>query len=207
MRLLQNNFDTIREEVLRLEQRNAQQPRYYDGDTDSLWNDEGESLHSRRGAWRMIRFTRDGEWDAKTCTSLLPQTCALLRRVPDLAACMAEGCTELFVFMSRLSRGTNILPHCGPTWKRRRIHLVVEAGAGGGGGAVLRIGGEELAWARNGGVFVFDDSFEHEVVWREVGGGEDAGENAGGVRRDRIVLVVDVFHPEYTAWRSSTGEL
>ena len=123
---------------------------------------------------------------------------ALLQRLPDLSACMAEGCTELFVYVSRLSRGTNILPHCGPTWKRRRIHLVIEAGDARGGAAVLRVGGKELGWEEAGSVFVFDDSFEHEVVWRD---GEAESDDGDG-RQDRIVLVLDLFHPQYSAWRS-----
>ena len=146
----------------------------------------------------MIRFTRDGEWDAETCNTLLPQTCTLLQRLPDLRSCIAEKCTELFVYMSRLSRGTNILPHCGPTWKRRRIHLVIEAGDATGGAAVLRVGGQELHWKEAGSVFVFDDSFEHEVVWRD----DVAGSTNGDGGRDRIVLVLDLFHPQFSAWRS-----
>ena len=45
----------------------------------------------------------------------------------------------------------------------------------------LRVAEETLEW-REGKVFVFDDSFDHEV-WHE--GGED-----------RLVLIVDLWHPE-----------
>ena len=76
--------------------------------------------------------------------------------------------------------------------------MVIEAGDARGGAAVLRVGGKELGWEEAGSVFVFDDSFEHEVVWRD---GEAESDDGGG-RQDRIVLVLDLFHPQYSAWRS-----
>jgi aspartyl/asparaginyl beta-hydroxylase (cupin superfamily) len=62
------------------------------------------------------------------------------------------------VKFSRVLPGTRIPLHCGPTNARLRLHLGLVAAVG----AELRIGDETLEW-REGRVFVFDDSFEHEV--------------------------------------------
>ena len=69
---------------------------------------------------------------------------------------------------------------------------------------------ETRAWGL-GEVLVFDDSFEHEVWWRVAqhpsrGGEAKGGEAPGGSTPDtdadtrpRVVLIVDVFHPDLTA--------
>ena len=212
VQFLRQNVDIITTEVLRLRQMEDTNSKVTPNEEHApmnggrhggvLWSVEGESLHDV-GVWRMIRFTQDGEWNDHTCSTLLPQTCSLLRKIPDLIQCIANGCSELFVYLSRLSPGTNILPHCGPTWKRRRIHLVVEPGAASGGGAILRVGEHELQWENKGDIFVFDDSFEHEVKWSL---GPDGMDGLLDQRHDRIVLIVDVFHPGYKAWAGLFAE-
>jgi aspartyl/asparaginyl beta-hydroxylase (cupin superfamily) len=47
----------------------------------------------------------------------------------------------------------------------------------------IRVGDEERSWAE-GDVLIFDDSFEHEV-WNDSD-------------RERIVLIIDIWHPDLT---------
>ena len=69
------------------------------------------------------------------------------------------------------------MPHCGPTNARLTAHfaLVVPSGA------TIRVAEEVWGW-EEGKCIVFDHSFEHEVIHR--------GES------DRIVLMVNFFHPD-----------
>ena len=61
-------------------------------------------------------------------------------------------------YFSALTPGARLRPHCGPTNVRLRVHVGLEVEAG----ARLRVGNETRAWV-DGGVLIFDDSFEHEV--------------------------------------------
>ena len=70
-------------------------------------------------------------------------------------------------------------PHCGPTNARLRLHLPLVAPTTPRP-AAMRVASEEVEW-EEGEVLVFDDSYEHEV-WQRA----DA---------DRIVLIVDIWHP------------
>lgn len=81
------------------------------------------------------------------------------------------------ISFSRLSPGTIIDPHFGTHNARLRVHLPIHESPG----AVLRVGDEELEW-KKGQCLVFDDSFSHSV--RHDGD------------QDRIVLILDIWHPE-----------
>ena len=98
------------------------------------------------------------------------------------------------VFSAKLSLlypGTSINPHTGPSNARLRAHLCVQLGAAPGG--KLIVAGEERGW-KAGEAFVFDDSFEHEVVY-----GVDSSSDVGvhfDFEEVRIVLIVDFWHPQ-----------
>jgi len=77
-----------------------------------------------------------------------------------------------------LHPGATILPHCGPSNARLRLHLPIALSPG----ATIRVGGEaRRAWAE-GEPLVLDDSFEHDVRHRG-----DA---------PRVLLILDFWHPE-----------
>ena len=82
--------------------------------------------------------------------------------------------------LSIVGAGTALKPHCGPTNHRLRLHLPLLVPEGD---TAMRVGGEARPWVE-GVVSVLDDSFEHEV-WNR-------GERA------RVLLLVDVWHPELT---------
>ena len=75
--------------------------------------------------------------------------------------------------------GTHVWAHTGPTNCRLRSHLGLVVPEN----LKIRVGTEERTW-EEGKVFVFDDSWEHEV-WH----------NGNSYR---LILIVDVWHPELT---------
>lgn len=132
-----------------------------------------------------------------------PFTCDLISHFAP-----AAGCKRGQVKFSVVEPNTHIWPHCGPTNCRLRAHLGLVVPDGG---VSIRVAGEvrfvfervgRHARARamgnccvkmgimdvvyrtwkEGEVMVFDDSFEHEV-WH----------NGTSLR---LVLIVDVWHPE-----------
>lgn len=80
---------------------------------------------------------------------------------------------------------THVHAHTGPTNCRLRAHLGLVVPDG----LQLRVGQEIVAW-HEGKLFVFDDSWEHEVWHR--------GDSY------RLVLIVDVWHPDLTETERKT---
>lgn len=128
----------------------------------------------RAGSWEQAYLFREGEWQEDVC-SRLPVTRAVLAEIPEMTT-LSPG----VILLSRLSPGTHIMPHCGSTNAVLRVHLPIVAAAG----ASIRVGEETVTW-EDGRCLVFDDSFEHEVWHR------------GTV--ERVVLIMDVLHPEVDA--------
>ena len=62
-------------------------------------------------------------------------------------------------FFSALTPGTHIIKHHGPTNKKLRVHLPLV----GAEGSELRVA-DNLVQNKNGEVFAFDDSFEHDAT-------------------------------------------
>ncbi len=81
------------------------------------------------------------------------------------------------VYVSRMRGGTRITAHRGPTNLRVRCHLAVTVPQGD---CAIRVGEDTRRW-REGRCLVFDDYFDHEA-WNLT---DD----------DRIVLIVDMWHP------------
>jgi aspartate beta-hydroxylase len=82
------------------------------------------------------------------------------------------------IYVSRMRAGTHISPHRGPTNLRLRCHLGI---AVPDGDCAIRVADRTEGW-REGHCLVFDDSYEHEA-WNHTA-------------QDRIVLIVDVWHPD-----------
>ena len=129
--------------------------------------------------WNLNGF-RGGEWTAlslKTSPGVqgytniathFPETMQILRNTNE---------DFLQVKFSALMPGTHILPHTGPSNNRLRVHLCLIHT----GGAMLRVGDKWKTW-EEGKVYVFDSSWEHEVIHE----GQDL----------RIVMILDIWHPE-----------
>lgn len=139
-----------------------------------LYQDEAESLRDS-GDWKQFELYVRGVKYAANCKQA-PFTCSLIDSFPPARTCK-RGQTKFSV----MSGGTHVWPHCGPTNCRLRAHLglIVPREK-----IEIRVAEESRKW-EEGKVFIFDDSFEHEV-WHNG-------------TAPRLVLIVDVWHPELTS--------
>jgi aspartyl/asparaginyl beta-hydroxylase (cupin superfamily) len=124
-----------------------------------------------RGTWKQGHLFKDGQWQDEVCEHF-PVTTSILKEIPEVTT-LGPG----VIMISRLTPGTHITPHCGPTNAVLRIHLPIKVPPG----AAIRVGEEWLEWSE-GKCLVFDDSYEHEV--------RHDGDT------DRIVLILDALHPD-----------
>ncbi len=139
---------------------------------DTEFSPEREPI-ARRGRWDVAFFFERGLANADM-RARCPRTSAILD-----AARIVRGPSGL-AYLSRLSASSHVAPHRGPTNVRVRCHFGVDVPEDCG----LTVGGEAQTWTE-GRCIVFDDSFEHEAWNRDV--------------RDRIVLIVDLWHPDLTS--------
>ena len=104
---------------------------------------------------------------------LFPQTLKALE-VADIVRIDGK---PMELFFSRLRPGAHIPPHCGAANSRITIHLPLIVP----GNCSIRIGDDVHEW-REGELFAFDDSFEHEA-WNRA-------------TSDRVVLIFESHHPD-----------
>jgi aspartate beta-hydroxylase len=128
---------------------------------------------ARSGDWDVVFFYERGRRHDGVCDAC-PETTRVIEG--DGAMRTAAG----LIYVSRMRPGTHIHAHRGPTNLRLRCHLGI---AIPDGECALRVADETRRW-REGGCLLFDDSFEHEA-WNHTG-------------EDRIVLIVDLWHPGLT---------
>ena len=139
----------------------------------SIFHPESERI-GRSGDWGVAFFYERGRRHHEVCGACPVTTRAIEshRDVRTLAG---------LIYASRMRAGTHIAPHRGPTNLRLRCHLGI---AIPGGDCAIRVGDETRRWEA-GRCLVFDDHFEHEA-WNHTD-------------EDRLVLIVDVWHPDLTA--------
>jgi len=152
--------------------------------------------------WSIFPVCNQGVWNE----SNLNRLSALKRCLAKCGEDLMMNCVFGNIFLSKIERSAYIAPHCGPTNVRHRLQMLVV----GGCGSVLKIGRtEEWRWDR-GEVVVFDDSIEHSVWWAtdpqpEGETGNDKKHDGRKIDYDhcdptsRIVLIVDLWHPEVKA--------
>jgi hypothetical protein len=122
------------------------------------------------GRWEQVTFYEAGQRFDDACARF-PLTASVIDAIPEAAAAGVGVVT-----LSWLYPGSRIVPHCGGTNARLRVHLGLRVPPG----AHLRVGDQVLNW-QEGRCLVFDDSFEHEV-WHD-------GD------QPRVVLLMDISHP------------
>lgn len=137
------------------------------------FQDESENLRDT-GEWKQFELFARGQKNINNCRKC-PFTCSIIEKIPE-----AKNCKRGQTKFSVMHPGTHVWPHCGPTNCRLRVHLGLKVPPK----TYIRVAEEIRSW-KEGELFVFDDSFEHEV-WHN---GTDF----------RLVLIVDVWHPELTA--------
>jgi aspartate beta-hydroxylase len=131
----------------------------------TVWPD-----YTGAGEWAVLWLRLYGEpYDDNA--SLTPDTLAAIDAVPG-------GCGLLG--FSAMAPHTHIRPHCGVTNAKLRCHLALDLVAGQ---SRIRVDDQLYRW-QAGEMFIFDDSFEHEV-WND----SDAR---------RVILLFDIFHPDLT---------
>jgi len=166
---LEGQADAIRKEVLAALEIDRDGAPYVG--PDYAMGEEWTPLQGSR-RWTALHLTQNAERDEEVCERF-PRTLAAVERTPVTRI----GETPIEVFFSILHPGTHIPPHYGVANSRITVHfpLIVPEGC------AIRVSDTHYTW-REGEVFAFDDSFDHEA-W-----------NHGD--RTRIVLIFEAWHPE-----------
>src|SRR5581483_3620799 len=128
----------------------------------------------RSGDWDVAFFYERGRRREELCQAC-PVTAHGIETHPAMRTLTG------LIYASRMRGGTHIEPHRGPTNLRVRCHLGIQVPDGD---CAIRVGGETRSW-EEGRCLVFDDYFEHEA-WNHAD-------------EDRIVLIVDLWHPGLSA--------
>ncbi|CAI5454375.1 unnamed protein product [Caenorhabditis angaria] len=142
-------------------------------ESGDCWLDHNQQLVID-GQWKFFPIMSEGQFVKANCEKL-PQTCLILQEFTS-----STNASKSEMYLSVLSSGGQILPHCGPT----NYHLQAHLGLVSPSEARIRVGNETRGW-RSGKFIVFDDSFEHELQF------DGASSSAF-----RLVLVLQLWHPE-----------
>ena len=132
---------------------------------------EGENVRTFSGSWKTLVLYDATLGGSQEISATFPETFKSIQ--PFIS-------NITFVKLSKLTPGSRIHPHTGPTNCALRTHFTVYHS----GGAQMRVGREWREW-KTCKAFTFDSSFEHEVVHD----GPD----------ERIILIVD-------SWRDHTPD-
>jgi hypothetical protein len=133
---------------------------------------EAEAI-PRTGNWQVLFINERGRLN-EAVRARCPVTCRIIE--PDSSVRKLPGMS----YVSRLTPGTHVAAHYAPTNLRLRLHLGIRVPAGNCG---IRVDGQSRRWTE-GQCLVFDDSLLHEV-WNHTA-------------EDRVVLIVDIWHPDLT---------
>lgn len=136
------------------------------------WLDHNQQLIVD-GQWKYYPIMSEQTFVEDSCERM-PQTCSILR---DFRASSNASKSEMY--LSVLSSGAKIMPHCGPT----NYHLQAHLGLVVPSEARIRVANETKGW-KSGKFVIFDDSFEHEL--------EFDGASSSSFR---LVLVLQLWHP------------
>lgn len=144
-----------------------------------------ERVHKNciNGTWEIIYFMESGTWVEEACREC-PFTAAMLKSLPICTSSLGH------IYISSISSGTHITPHCGCTNVKLRAQLPI---FGSGKQCTIRVGLSQsdpdiesnTKLIEDGEPIVFDDSFVHEVM-----NANDADSS------ERVVLVIDIWHPD-----------
>jgi aspartate beta-hydroxylase len=130
---------------------------------------ESEGI-GRTGDWDVAFLYERGRRHAEVCEAC-PVTTRGVESHPTVRT--SAG----LIYVSRMRGSTHIEAHRGPTNIRVRGHLGIKVPEGD---CAIRVGDQTRRW-QEGRCLVFDDCFEHEA-WNHTD-------------EDRLVLIVDLWHP------------
>lgn len=207
---LRDSFSIIRDEYDAYISRLASRKDWDDRDTTPGFGDVGGregALHdgglAKSGRWREVPLFAGGALK-REYAEFFPETVRILQEkcadATGLALCFGGD-----VIFSVLSPGTRLRAHCGPSNARLTCHLAIHVPRTLEQGCRLRVAGDPPRGWTEGECLLFDDSFEHDVVFEEAGPHEPAfGE--------RVVLLANFWHPSFKfkndpRWRERSDEL
>ncbi len=136
---------------------------------DSRFHPESERI-GRTGDWDVAFLYERGRRHDETCAAC-PMTTRGIETHPTIRTLAG------LIYVSRMRAHTHIDAHRGPTNLRVRCHLGIDVPDGD---CAIRVGDDTRQWTE-GRCLVFDDYFEHEA-WNHTD-------------EDRLVLIVDLWHP------------
>ena len=174
---IKQNWKIIQKEALAILGRN-------------LFQSEGESL-SDTGKWAQYELYRQGRKVVRNCKNA-PITCNLVDSITQIAQ-NRRGQVKFSV----MEAGTHVYAHSGPTNCRLRVHVGLQipghssSSVASESSTRLRVADQYLTW-KNGEMFIFDDSYDHEV-WHD-----------NPQKEARVVLILDLWHPELTEHQKMT---
>ena len=177
-----------------------------------------EAIARPQWGWREYDVLTRCRSSGEAPPSHLLHTCRLLSELNSTDASNGGGRVELRgAAFSALLPHTRLLAHCGPSNRRLTLHMGLSVPMPGA--AVLRVGAptasdeaqqstafQEIAWAE-GKAFVWDDSFTHEVLWRQTNepsrdspdqkAGLEGSDDPGGfaAEQPRVILLLTIQHP------------
>jgi aspartate beta-hydroxylase len=128
----------------------------------------------RAGAWDVVFLYERGRRHDEVCNA-----CPVTTR--GVESYRTVRTSAGLIYVSRMRGSTHIEAHRGPTNLRLRCHLGIRVPDGD---CAIRVGDETRRW-EEGKCLVFDDYFDHEA-WNHT-------------EEDRLVLIVDVWHPGLSA--------
>jgi aspartate beta-hydroxylase/beta-hydroxylase len=145
LRQIDDKYDVIRDEMMRLLPEKDSIPRYHEldaGQTDI----SAETAHD----WKVFMLFAMGEKPEQN-RAKCPQTAEVLDQIPDLFQ----------AFFSILDPGKHVPAHCGPYRGYLRYHLGLKVPANNQ--PSIRVKDQVYTW-QEGESVLFDDSWDHEVT-------------------------------------------
>ncbi len=164
---LESRTAEVRDEFLEVFRSGAEMSPYVEpGALSPIWNE----LRGRQdwSAFHLYKAALETPF-----AKLFPRT---LKALEAADVVRIDG-NPMELFFSRLQPGAHIPPHCGAANNRITIHLPLIVP----GDCSICVGDEVHEW-REGELFAFDDSFEHEA-WNRASS-------------DRVVLIFESHHPD-----------
>jgi len=193
---LKTSFGVIRDELLSAIQTNTATFQPFDEAVYKHTNGlkQQQQQQQEQAEWSSIYLYRQGVKQVETCEKYFPITTNILE---TMCPHRMGGCGFGSVYFSKLKKNTKVVEHCGPTNVRLRCHLPLTVPSKTSG-SYLRVGERCVSW-EEGDPILFDDSFLHSAIYAGCDDSGDSTRSRIDPSGDRIVLIVDFWHPSLSA--------
>ncbi len=168
---IEENWQEIKQELLGIYQNSSNVKPYIDGVVTGV---EGLDLLADSLDWSSVHLIKGGDYN-QDLLDKCPVTNGVIQNLP--MPVLDGNAPE--AFLSVLKPGAQIKPHHGLS----NIKLTVHLGLDIPDDCAIRVGNETQTW-ENGGILIFDDTFEHEA-WNNS-------------KSERKVFIFEIWHPDLT---------